>query len=302
MDLTQVNRHAIVKSALALILCANLFPAEVLFVATPFTEVNSFTAQIEGPACDRAGNVYAVSFARKPTIGRVSPDGRGEVFIEMPEGSLANGIRFNRQGIAFLADHTGHNVLRLDPRTRQLDVFAHEATMNQPNDLAMSRDGTLWASDPSWAKSTGQVWRIDRDRKVTRVASDMGTTNGIEVSPDGHTPYVNESVQRNVWAFRIERDRSLSGKRLLIQFAESGLDGMRCDVDGNLYITRSAMGRVAIVSPQGKVLREVDVLGKRPTNLCFGGPDGRTCYVTEAEKGRLVKFRTDRPGLEWKRR
>jgi sugar lactone lactonase YvrE len=77
---------------------------------------------------------------------------------------------------------------------------------------------------------------------------------------------------------------------------------MRCDVDGNLYITRSAMGRVAVVSPQGKVLREVDVLGKRPTNLCFGGPDGRTCYVTEAEKGRLVKFRTDRPGLEWKRR
>ena len=130
----------------------------------------------------------------------------------------------------------------------------------------------------------------------------MGTTNGIEVSPDGHTLYVNESVQRTVWAFRIERDRSLSGKRLLFQFAESGLDGMRCDVDGNLYITRSAMGRVAVVSPQGKLLREVDVLGKRPTNLCFGGPDGRTCYVTEAEKGRLVKFRTDRPGLEWKRR
>jgi len=64
-------------------------------VATPFTDVNSFTAEIEGPACDRAGNVYAVSFARKPTIGRVTPDGHGEVFIDMPEGSLANGIRFN---------------------------------------------------------------------------------------------------------------------------------------------------------------------------------------------------------------
>jgi len=263
--------------------------------------MNSFTAEIEGPACDRAGNVYAVSFARKPTIGRVSPDGHGEVFIDMPAGSLANGIRFNLKGIAFLADHTGHNVLRLDPRTRQLDVFAHESTMNQPNDLAISRDGTLWASDPSWAKSTGQVWRIDRNRKVTRVASDMGTTNGIEVSPDGRTLYVNESVQRNVWAFRIERDRSISGKRLLIQFPDAGLDGMRCDVDGNLYITRSNKGMVSVVSPQGKVLHEVDVLGKHPTNLCFGGPDGRTCYVTEAEKGRLVKFRTDRPGLEWKR-
>jgi len=296
-----VRRHPLVKTVLPLIFCTRIFSAEVPFVATPFTDINSFTAEIEGPACDRAGNVYAVSFARKPTIGRVSPDGHGEVFIDMPAGSLANGIRFNRKGIAFLADHTGHNVLRLDPRTRQLDIFAHESTMNQPNDLAISRDGTLWASDPSWAKSTGQVWRIDRNRRVTRVASDMGTTNGIEVSPDGHTLYVNESVQRNVWAFRIERDRSISGKSLLIQFPDAGLDGMRCDVDGNLYITRSNKGMVSVVSPQGKVLHEVDVLGKHPTNLCFGGPDGRTCYVTEAEKGRLIKFRTDRPGLEWKR-
>jgi sugar lactone lactonase YvrE len=193
-----MNRHPIVKYVLPLFFCARLFSNEVLFVATPFTDVNSFTAEIEGPACDRAGNVYAVSFARKSTIGRVSPDGHGEIFVNMPEGSLANGIRFNRKGIAFVADHTGHNVLRLDLGARHFDVFAHEPTMNQPNDLAISGDGTLWASDPSWAKSTGQVWRIDRNRKIVRVASDMGTTNGIDVSPDGHTLYVNESVQRNV--------------------------------------------------------------------------------------------------------
>ena len=296
-----VKHYPIVQSLLPLLVCTRLFSAEVLFVATPFTDAGSFTAQIEGPACDKAGNVYAVSFARKPTIGRVSPDGHGEVFVDMPEGSLANGIRFNRKGVAFVADYGGHNVLRLDPRTRRFDVFAHEATMNQPNDLAISQDGTLWASDPSWAKATGQVWRIDRNRKVTRVAADMGTTNGIDVSPDGHTLYVNESVQGNLWAFQIERDRSLSGKRLVLHFPTPGLDGMRCDVDGNLYITRSKKGTVAVVSPDGKILHEVDVLGNHPTNLCFGGPDGRTCYVTEGQKGRLVTFRTDRPGLEWKR-
>ena len=171
--------------------------------------------------------------------------------------------------------------------------------MNQPNDIAISRNGTLWASDPNWANSTGQVWRIDRKGKIIRVAADMGTTNGIEVSPDGKTLYVNETVQRNVWAFRIERDGSLSGKRLLIQFPDFGMDGMRSDVDGNLYITRHGKGTVAVVSPQGVLLREIDVLGKLPTNICFGGPDGRTAYVTEVEHGRLVQFRTDRPGLEW---
>ena len=129
----------------------------------------------------------------------------------------------------------------------------------------------------------------------------MGTTNGIEVSPDGRTLYVNESVQRNVWAFRIERDGTLSGKRLLLKFPDYGMDGMRCDIDGNLYITRHGKGTVAVVSPEGQVRREIDVLGKNPTNLCFGGPDGRTCYVTEVDHGRLVQFRTDRPGLEWQR-
>ncbi len=275
--------------------------AEGLFVATPLTAPGSFTAEIEGPACDRAGNIYAVSFARKPTIGRVTPDGRAEVFVEMPEGSLANGIRFDQSGLMYVADYTGHNILRIDPKTRKITTFAHEPSMNQPNDLAISTDGTLWASDPDWKNSTGQLWRIDTNGKVTRLATGMGTTNGIEVSPDGRTLYVNESAQRNVWAFDIKADRTLSGKRLLIQFPDYGLDGMRCDVDGNLYITRHGKGTVAIVSPKGKVLREVDVLGSSPTNLAFGGPDGRTCYVTDADKGRLVQFRTERPGLEWQR-
>lgn len=275
--------------------------AEALFVARPLTEPGSFTEHIEGPACDREGNIYAVSFARQPTIGRVTPDGKGEIFLEMPAGSLGNGIRFDRSGKMYVADYTGHNILRVDVTTRRIEVFAHEPRMNQPNDLAIGPDETLWASDPDWKAGTGQLWRIDRNGKVERVADKMGTTNGIEVSPDGRTLYVNESVQRKVWAFPIERGGRLGARRLVIEFDDHGLDGMRSDVDGNLYITRWGKGTVVKVSPEGKLLREIDVLGARPTNLCFGGPDGRTCYVTEAEKGRLVQFRVDRPGLEFER-
>ena len=278
-----------------------MLAADTPFISTPLTAPNSFTKEIEGPAVDKQGNIYAVSFARKPTVGRVTPGGKAEVFLEMPEGSLANGIRFDRQGVMFLADYTGHNILRCDMATRTVSVFAHEPAMNQPNDIAISADGTLWASDPDWANSTGQLWRIDRNGKVTRLASGMGTTNGIEVSPDGSTLYVNETVQRKVWAFTINKDKSLSGKHLLIAFPDFGFDGMRADVDGNLYITRHGKGTVVVVSPAGKVLHEVDVLGKLPTNICFGGADGRTAYVTEAEHGRLVQFRTGRPGLEWQR-
>ena len=101
--------------------------------------------------------------------------------------------------------------------------------MNQPNDLALAPDGkTLYASDPNWSDGTGNLWRIDDDGTVTRLASDMGTTNGIEVSPDGKTLYVNESKQRNVWAFAITDDRTLR-TNACAALRDYGFDGMRCD-------------------------------------------------------------------------
>jgi sugar lactone lactonase YvrE len=273
---------------------------EKLFVAKPLTAEKAFTAGIEGPACDARGNIYAVNFKSDQTIGKITPDGKGEVFVRLPGKSTGNGIVFDQKGMMYVADYVGHNVLRIDPKTRKITVFAHNAKMHQPNDLAIAPDGTLYASDPDWGRKTGQVWRITRG-KTTLVAEKMGTTNGIEVSPDGKTLYVNESVQRNVWAFDIGKDGKLSRKRLLKKFPDHGFDGMRCDVDGNLYITRYGKGTVAVLSPKGKVLREIDVLGKSPSNLCFGGPDGRTVYVTEVTRRRLVQFRVDRPGLAWQR-
>jgi sugar lactone lactonase YvrE len=274
---------------------------EKLFVATPLTEEKAFTPGIEGPACDARGNIYVVNFARQQTIGKITPEGKGEVWVTLPGKSTGNGIVFDTKGRMYVADYVGHNVLRIDPDTKKVTVFAHDERMNQPNDLAIAPDGTLYASDPNWKKNTGQVYCIDSSGKTRLVAEKMGTTNGIEVSPDGKTLYVNESAQRNVWAFDIGRDGSLSNKRLLKKFEDHGFDGMRCDVDGNLYITRYGKGTVAVLSPKGKVLREIDVLGKSPSNLCFGGPDGRTVYVTEVTRQRLVQFRVNRPGLAWKR-
>ena len=227
--------------------------------------------------------------------------GQSEVFVTLPNDSVGNGIRFDRAGRMYVADYVGHNVLRIDPTTRAVTVLAHEPMMNQPNDLAIAPNGTLYASDPNWKTKTGQLWRIDPDGNTTRLAADMGTTNGVEVSPDGKRLYVNESVQRNVWVFDIQPDGGVANKRLLRQFPDHGFDGMRCDADGNLYITRYGKGTVVVLSPAGDVLREIDVLGARPSNLCFGGPDGRTVYVTEVEHRRLVQFRAETPGAAWTR-
>ena len=199
----------------------------------------------------------------------------------------------------FIADYTNHNVLRVDMDTRQISAYAHEPTMNQPNDLAIGANDIIYASDPNWGASTGQIWRVDTDGTVTLLEADMGTTNGIEVSPDEKVLYVNESVQRNVWAYDLSPGGDISNKRLLIQFPDFNMDGMRCDIEGNLYITRHGKGTVAKLSPAGEVLLEVPLTGKLCSNIAFGGPDGLTCYVTMADRGNVEVFRTDIPGRSW---
>lgn len=272
-----------------------------LWVARPLTTEKSFTAGVEGPACDKAGNVFAVCYEKDHTIGKVTPDGRGELWLTLPEGSSGNGIVFDRMGMMYVADYTAHQVLKIDPMSKKVSVLAHEPRMSQPNDLAIGPDEVIWASDPNWKENTGQLWRIDRQGQITRVAENQGSTNGIEVSPDGKHLYVNETGQRNVWAFDIQPDGTLANKKLIRQFPDHGFDGMRCDVDGNLYIARYGKGTVVVMSPGGEILHEVDVLGASPSNVCFGGPDGRTVYVTEVVHQRLVQFRTEKPGLAWSR-
>lgn len=75
---------------------------------------------------------------------------------------------------------------------------------------------------------------------------------------------------------------------------------MRCDTNGNLYVTRPGAGAVAVLRPDGVIDRTVHLPGLQCTNLCFGGGDGRTCYVTLADRGTLAAFRAPTPGQEWR--
>ncbi|MEP6594749.1 MAG: SMP-30/gluconolactonase/LRE family protein [Ginsengibacter sp.] len=276
--------------------------SEESYKSSDFTAVNSFTSGAEGPAVDRDGNLYAVNYSKEGTIGKVTPTGEGSIFIELPNGSVGNGIRFNSKGDMLIADYTNHNILKVDMATKQLSVFAHDSTMNQPNDIAIDSEDGLYASDPNWKANTGRIWRIDTNGKMSILEDNMGTTNGIEVSPDGNKLYVNESVQRKVWAYDLSDNGTISNKRLLIDFPDFGMDGMRCDIDGNLYIARHGKGVIAKVSPAGKLLREIKLSGTKPSNVAFGGPDGRTVYITLQDRGNIESFRVEAPGREWKKK
>lgn len=294
--MSRILIFSMIYAALSFAASAQNSSSSELFKSSVLTPVNSFTTGVEGPAVDKSGIVYAVNLARQGTIGQIAPGGKTSIFIELPDGSIGNGIRFDSRGNMLIADYTNHNILKVDMNTKMLTIFAHEPRMNQPNDIAIDSKDRLYASDPDFKAGTGRIWRIDTDGKVTFLDS-LGTTNGIELSPNEKTLYVNAS--RKVWAYDLSQKGNISNKRVLIEFSDFGMDGMRCDIKGNLYIARFGKGMVVVVSPQGKIIHEIPLSGKRPTNVAFGGNDGRTMYVTLQDQGNLERFRVDIPGREW---
>lgn len=273
------------------------------FVVQDLVGDGVFTAGIEGPAVDQNGNLYAVNYGREGTIGIVRVEGahkgKSSKLLQLPEGSIGNGIRFNRDGAMFVADYVGHNILKIDPASQRIEQFAHNPRMNQPNDLAITQKGVLYASDPNWGEESGQLWRINLNGSTTLLESNMGTTNGVEVSPDERHLYVNESLQRRIWVYDITPNGGLINKRLFHQFEDFGLDGMRTDSDGNLYVARYGAGTVAMLSPLGHIIREVQLKGQFPTNVAFGGVDGRSIYVTMQKRGAIETFRVPYTGRSY---
>lgn len=251
-----------------------------------FTKEGSFTKGIEGPATDHEGNIYAVNFEEQGTIGKVTPTGKATLFVKLQNGSIGNGIRFGQKNQMFVADYVNHNILEIDLNTKEITVYANEPDANQPNDIAISPDLTLYASDPNWSDDTGKLWKVTKEQGFQLLEKDMGTTNGIEVSPDGKKLYVNESVQRKIWVYDIAEDGLLENKKEFFSFEDFGLDGMRCDPNGNIYVCRYGKGTIAVLSPAGKLLKELKLKGEKPTNITFSN-DYKKCYVTVADRGTI---------------
>ncbi|MGC4023416.1 MAG: SMP-30/gluconolactonase/LRE family protein [Cyclobacteriaceae bacterium] len=273
--------------------------AQDFYQVKDLTAENLFTTNCEGPMVDKKGNLYVVNFQKDGTIGLVRPDGKVELYVTLPEGSIANAIQFDKEGNMLLADFKAHNVLKVDAKTKKVSVYSHSDQFYSPNDLCVNKKGQLFASDPNWNTSAGKLWRIDTDGKAVLLEDNMGTTNGIELSPDEKTLYVNESIQKKVWAYDVDEKGNVSNKRKFFEFDDFGLDGMKCDREGNLYVTRYDKGAVVILSPAGKLIREVAIKGKKTSNICFGGKDGKTCFVTLQDRKCVETFRSEIKGKKF---
>jgi gluconolactonase len=162
---------------------------------------------------------------------------------------------------------------------------------NQPNDLWIDPKGGVYFSDPIYgrgvrAQEGEYVYHLSPDRKtVIRVITDFVRPNGLVGTPDGKVLYASDHGAKKTYAYDIGADGSLSNKRLL---APVRADGMTMDDQGNLYLCEDA---VLIYDSFGKKIGTIEV-PEQPTNVCFGGKDGRTLFITTRPKLYSIRMRT----------
>lgn len=238
-----------------------------------------------------------------------------------------NGLAHDERGRLFGCCSGGRSIVRFDPDGKNT-VIADRVDgkkLNTPNDLAIDRKGRIWFTNPvndgNWDKTevkeldNQSVLRADPQKDgrytVTRVTFDTTQPNGILVSQDNRTLYVAESsytvgVPRQLRAYPILEDGSLGKYDALFTWGADargvhrGIDGMCFDADGNIIATAgwevSGPGPMLYVfSPKGRVLETHPVAANRPTNVCFGGPDMTTVFVTSTQ-GHFFKAQTNRVG------
>jgi len=237
----------------------------------------------EGPLGDADGNVFFTD-PYGACIYKWSQDGTVSVFTDKSGG--ANGLFFDSEGniIAVQAYRRGLAAFdRTGKETILLSTYEGKK-FNEPNDLYVDRKGGVYFSDPYYhvhydpLELGGEhVYYLTPDRTgVIRVTEDIAQPNGIHGNPEGTLLYIIDTEEHATYVFDVNDDGTLSNKRL---FVSTGYDGMTVDRNGNVYITTGAENTVLIYDRSGTLLETITV--PEPTwNVCFGGSDNKTLFIT----------------------
>ena len=278
------------KTILSVILFAAALAATAAGVVAPDSKLEKLAggfAFTEGPTVDAHGNLF---FVDQPNnrIMEWSAEGKLSTFLQ-PSGH-ANGMCFDAQGnlIACADEHNALWSIAPDKTVTVLVTNFAGKYLNGPNDVWVAPGGGIFLSDPfykrKWwdhttmALTNEEVLYLSPDRKnLTRVTEDLKKPNGITGTPDGKNLYVSDIRAGQTWRYDIQAGGSLTDKTF---FCALGSDGMTIDAEGNVYLTGHG---VTVFDKDGKQIDHIDVPEQWSANVCFGGPDHQTLFITASE-------------------
>ncbi|MBI4189931.1 MAG: SMP-30/gluconolactonase/LRE family protein [Betaproteobacteria bacterium] len=265
----------------------------------------------EGPVWDARNKQFIFTDIIGDTIWKWKP-GSGQEVVLKPSAK-ANGLALDLENRLVVAGWGGRTVFRFekDGSRKTLADRWQGKKLNSPNDIIVKSDGSIWFTDsPGGLFNVGMVgddlqryldiqavFRISPDGKeMTLVTDDFVYPNGLCFSPNEKLLYVNCSRERLIRVYDVKPDGSVDKGRLFYQYTgpERGLpDGMKCDVEGNVYCT--GPGGIFVHDPAGKVLARIKTPGHYPTNLAWGDDDWRSLYITML--GSVVRTRLNIAGV-----
>lgn len=276
----------------SLLVCATCLFGQVRGIIVPGAKLEKLADGFkftEGPAVDAAGNVF---FTDQPNdqILEWSVDGKLSTFMQ-PSGR-ANGMHFDNKGNLLACADENNQLWSIDPASKKVTVLVKDykgKLLNGPNDVWVRPDDGLYFTDPFYKRSYWKRGPMEQDgqhvyylspdrRELLRVVDDLKQPNGIIGTPDGKVLYVSDIGAGRTYAYDINANGTLSNKRL---FCEMGSDGMTIDNEGNVYLTGKG---VAVFDRSGKQIEHIPVDEPWAGNVCFGGRDRQTLFVT-ASKG-----------------
>lgn len=258
----------------------------------------------EGPLWLANGTLLFQDIKAEKTY-KVDPN--GALSVLRSDTHAANGQTFDAQGRIVFCEQNGRRMSRMDPDGSNVSAITEHwggKHLNSPNDCIARRDGLIYFTDPPYgAPIIGReipfqgVYALDSLGEPRLLLDDFEKPNGLALSADESLLYICDTGKYHVRVFNVELSGSLdsaSGRVFctLNPDGEGGPDGMKVDQGGRVYV--AVKQGVWVFEPSGQLLG-ILAIDQRPSNLAWGGPDGRTLAITAVDHVYRVEMRV--PGV-----
>lgn len=251
---------------------------------------------LEGPSFDREGNLYVVDVPRGRIL-RISPDGRVDIAFEY-DGE-PNGLAIHRDGRLFIADFR-RGILQLDPDLTDLTPVVGRLgveTFRGVNDLTFASNGDLYFTDQGHSglhDPSGRVFRLTEKGSLEIVLANIPSPNGLALSPDERTLYLNVTRDNAVWRLPFWGSGMPYKVGAFIRLSGGvGPDGLAVDSEGGLAIAHIGLGCVWLFNAYGEpTARIVAPAGRAVTNVAFDPRGAKRLFITEGDSGEVLVAET----------